>query len=122
MQRDISRPEYSMSLNQLLQKRLISWHGVKLHQPDWSDKSHTIAFTILWLSGKIMNHYMLNAYHTALEFELPTIKEGITWKRWIDTALESPNDICYLPDASVAANQTYLVQPRSTVALVAFIQ
>ena len=100
LQRDISKPEYSMSLNQLLQKRSETWHSVNLDQPDWSHQSHRIAFTIQSLSGDIMTHYMLNAYHVAPEFELPKIKDALHWKRWIDTALESPDDICYQSDAS----------------------
>jgi glycogen operon protein len=118
LQRDVSKPEYSMSLNQLLQKRLVTWHGVKLNQPDWSHQSHCIAFTIQSLSGDIMTHYMLNAYHEALEFELPRIKDAFSWKRWIDTALESPDDICCWDATSITANREYLVQPRSTVVLV----
>jgi glycogen operon protein len=121
LQRDISKPEFSMSLNQLLQRRSVKWHGIKLNQPDWSDQSHSIAFTTQSLSGDIMTHYILNAYHEALEFELPQVKEAGSWKRWIDTALESPDDICYQSDASIIANGKYLVQPRSTVALIAIL-
>jgi len=62
---------------------------------------------------------MLNAYHEALEFELPQTKDGSPWRRWLDTALEPPDDICYLSEASIVANRKYLVQARSAVALVA---
>ena len=119
LQRDVSKPEYSMSLNQLLQKRAVNWHGVKLNQPDWSHHSHSIAFTIQSLSGDVMTHYILNAHCEALEFDLPKVKHGSYWRRWIDTSLESPDDICDLSDASVAVNDQYLVQPRSTVVLIA---
>jgi glycogen operon protein len=119
LQRDLAKPEYSMSLNQLLQKRIVSWHGVKLNRPDWSHGSHSIAFTVQWLSGDIVTHYMLNAYHEPLEFELPQLKDAFQWTRWIDTALESPDDICTWNDVSVVASGKYLVQPRSTVALIA---
>jgi glycogen operon protein len=54
---------------------------------------------------------MLNAYHEALEFELPQLEDAHPWKRWIDTALESPDDICDWSRASVVANGKYLVQP-----------
>jgi glycogen operon protein len=121
LQRDVSKPEHAMSLNQLLQKRSVDWHGVKLNQPDWSYESHSIAFTTRSLSGGIMWHYMLNAYHEALEFELPEIKDAGYWKRWLDTALESPDDICYPGDASIKAEKKYLVQPRSTVVLIAML-
>jgi len=119
LQRDLSKREYSMSLNQLLQKRSVNWHGVQLNQPDWSDQSHSIAFTIRSLNGDLMTHYMLNACHEALEFELPKVENSRHWKRWIDTALESPDDICHQSEASVTANGKYLVQPRSIVALIA---
>jgi glycogen operon protein len=115
LQRDISKPEFSMSLNQLLRSRSVNWHGVKLNQPDWSHRSHSIAFTMKSLNGDVMTHYMLNAYHSALEFELPEVNHGSNWKRWIDTALESPDDICDRSEASVIANEKYLVQPRSTL-------
>jgi glycogen operon protein len=46
LQRDASQADYSMSLNQLLSKAPIQWHGTKLNQPDWSGDSHSIAFTI----------------------------------------------------------------------------
>ena len=35
----------SVSLNQLLRQAKWSWHGVKLGQPDWSDASHSVAFS-----------------------------------------------------------------------------
>jgi glycogen operon protein len=121
LQRDVSKPEYAMSLNQLLQKRSVNWHGVKLNQPDWSPQSHSIAFTIQSLGEDIIWHYMLNAYHEALEFELPSIKDELHWKRWIDTALDSPDDICYLSDASIVVNEKYMVNPRSAVVLISML-
>ena len=80
LQKDISNPKLTMSLNQLVQRRLVKWHGVKLNQLDWSYQSHSIIFTTQSLSGDIMTHYMLNAYHEPLEFELPLIKDASHWK------------------------------------------
>ena len=37
---------------------------------------------------------MINAYWEALAFELPPTEEGAGWRRWIDTSLASPDDIC----------------------------
>ena len=119
LQRDVSKAKYTMSLDQLLSKSLVSWHGVKLGQPDWSDHSHSIAFTVTSLGGNILTHYMLNAYYEPLLFELPEIPDADPWKRWIDTSLDSPDDICYINDASVSVAGKYLVQPRSTVVLTA---
>ena len=40
-------------------------------------------------------HLILSAYHGPLAFELPRSVNGrdVAWRRWIDTALDSPNDI-----------------------------
>jgi len=39
-------------------------------------------------------HLIMNAYWEPLDFELPAVThDGGTWRRWIDTALESPNEI-----------------------------
>jgi len=119
LQRDASQEEYSMSLNQLLKKGLIKWHGIKLFEPDWSNESHSIAFTIQSLGGDMMMHSMLNAYYGSLEFELPELAVSAQWKRWIDTSLDSPDDICGWNEVSVKASDTYLVQPRSVVILIA---
>src|SRR4029077_5348747 len=48
--RDMTKPEFSMSLNMLMQTAEVRWHGVRLNQPDWSDHSHSISFTIRSLS------------------------------------------------------------------------
>ena len=119
LQRDASQEKYSMSLNQLLQKGSIQWHGVKLNQPDWSDHSHCIAFTVQSLSGNIITHFILNAYHEMLEFELPEPGDGCIWKRWVDTALESSDDICNHYEGPEIHEQQYMVQSRSIVVLIA---
>ena len=40
-------------------------------------------------------HIILNAYWEPLDFELPILKNGReNWRRWIDTALDPPHEIC----------------------------
>lgn len=119
LQRDFTKPEYSMSLNQLLQKSAIQWHGIKLNQPDWSDHSHSIAFTAKPLGGGFVMHYIVNAYTEALEFELPDAGQGRVWERWIDTSLESPQDICHRYEGVPIRQPAYLAQSRSVVILIA---
>ncbi|HYK46718.1 MAG TPA: alpha-amylase family glycosyl hydrolase, partial [Parafilimonas sp.] len=119
LRRDAAQQEYSMSLNQLLRKRLVEWHGIRLFEPDWSNHSRSIAFTIKSLSGKMMMHCMLNAYHQPLEFELPVLPPGGEWKRWIDTSLASPADICNWNEVAITVEQKYLVDSRSVVILIA---
>jgi len=117
LQRDIAKAEFSMNLNELLETSSIQWHGVRLNQPDWSDHSHTVAFTIQSLSGAVMIHYMLNAYNESLKFELPTVKAP-GWKRWIDTALDAPDDICEWNNAVTVADEKYYVTAYAIVILV----
>ena len=55
------------SLNQVLRQASRTWHGIKLGQRDWSDSSHTLAFTAEAPDKKIVFHAILNAYWEALE-------------------------------------------------------
>jgi glycogen operon protein len=62
---------------------------------------------------------MLNAYWEPLTFELPAPPEGCgePWRRFIDTALASPEDIRPWADAPPVRQASYVVSPRSTVLL-----
>jgi glycogen operon protein len=68
-----------------------------------------------------MIHFMLNSYWEALEFELPPMGESPAsgWHRWIDTSLDSPDDLCEWASAPALTGANYLVQPRSVVVLFA---
>ena len=114
--RDIVAEGGVLSLNQLLRRARIEWHGVALKRPDWSDHSHSLAFTLRSLRGRFLLHGMLNAYWESLTFELPLVAER-HWRRCIDTALKSPDDIWPWEDAPVVRQATYVVQPRSVVLL-----
>jgi isoamylase len=59
---------------------------------------------------------MFDAYWEPLEFELPHGCTG-TWKRWIDTALDAPNDIVPWPDSPIVPGLHDLAGARSVVAL-----
>jgi glycogen operon protein len=62
---------------------------------------------------------MLNAYWEPLTFELPPVpaESGQRWRRCIDTARASPDDIFPWDTAPVADQATYVVQPRSVALL-----
>jgi isoamylase len=79
------------SLKDMLATAVKAWHGVKLDAPDWGDDSHCVS-----LCGEIREQglqfcLILNAYWKPLDFQLP--KPLLSWRRWIDTALDSPNDV-----------------------------
>jgi len=111
----------SMTLNQLLRKARIEWHGTRLHQPDWSNDSHSLAMTAWSLDERLMFHLIFNAYWNPLEFRIPPTAGGpeFIWRRLMDTSLAPPDDIAYRKKALIIQGETYLVQPHSVVALVA---
>jgi len=64
-------------------------------------------------------HLILNAYFEPLEFELPRAGDcnEDSWRRWIDTTLDSPHDIVEWQTAPLVPGRTYQAGPRSVVAL-----
>jgi glycogen operon protein len=108
------------SLNQLLREARKAWHGVKVEQPDWSDWSHSLAFGAELRNENLLFHLMMNAYWKPLDFELPSRdnRGGSPWRRWIDTALESPLDIVEWQTAPAVAGYVYRLEARSVVMLI----
>ncbi len=97
----------------------ISWHGVRLNQPDWSWESRSLA--LHWHGTVHANDLYLffNSYWERLEFELPPLLSGRRWFRLIDTSLESPEDIADEGKEKLMASQdTCWSEPRSVVVLV----
>jgi glycogen operon protein len=117
--RDIVLGENRLSLNQLLSRARIDWHGVALGEPDWSDHSHSLAFTLRTMGSTFHLHVMCNAYWEPLTFALPPVEPGSVhrWRRCIDTALPTPDDIVVWTKAADVTGSEYAVQPRSVVLL-----
>ena len=105
-----------LTLNQLLAQARLTWHGIALNSPDWSEESHSIAFTHTSLLQTFTIHVMLNVYWEPLTFELPR-RDGY-WRRWVDTSLAQPEDISPWEQAPVVSESRYTVGPRSVVFLV----
>jgi len=55
-----------VSLNEMIRTANKAWHGVKLYRPDWSDHSHSIAFTAEIRRQKLNFHLIFNAYWESL--------------------------------------------------------
>jgi isoamylase len=116
--RDVMAERATLSLNQLLERARIEWHGVALTRPDWSEHSRSLAFTLRTLGDRFLLHGMFNAYWEPLAFQLPPVSEGRqAWRRCIDTALPSPDDISRWEAAPLVAQASYVAQPRSVVVL-----
>jgi glycogen operon protein len=109
-----------LSLEQVLRTGTTSWHGVRLGQPDWSDWSHSLAFSAENPYEKLWVHVILNAYWEPLDFELPAADRGNgSWRRWIDTSLDSPCDIVEWQEALPVPFAPYRAAARSVVVLYA---
>jgi isoamylase len=118
MNRDLPVRPLDLSLNELLLRQPIEWHGVRLNAPDWSNQSHTLAATVPLLGYPLVLHLIINSYWEPLEFEVPALAP-VSWRRCIDTYLDPPQDICVWTDAQRLQGSTCLVQPRSIVMLLA---
>jgi glycogen operon protein len=107
------------SLNDLLSQRRIEWHGVTLHQPDWSHDSRSFALSVTGEEVGFRLHFMANAWWQPLDFELPAADGiGSHWRRWIDTALESPHDIAAgWEEGTPVTTPHYRVEGRSLAVL-----
>jgi glycogen operon protein len=109
-----------ISLNRLLRGTNLTWHGVKVGQPDWRTSSHSIALTVEMPDERVTVHLIANAYWEALNFELPQIgRPGVSWRRWINTALDSPQDIVHWEAARPAPLSAVRAEPRSVIVLFA---
>ncbi len=119
--RDDDAERERLTLNELVLQAFKSWHGVKLNQPDWSDNSHSLALSVEVRKERILFHMILNAYWDSLDFELPAVDGGYRgpWRRWIDTSLDSPDDIVEWDHALPVSGDVYRAGPRSTVVLIA---
>jgi glycogen operon protein len=119
--RDVEHERQRLSLTQLIGQANKAWHGVKLGQPDWSQHSHSVAFSGELRKERILFYMILNAYWEPLHFELPPVPDGSDnpWRRWIDTALDSPLDIVPWQTAPSIPGYTYRAEARSVVMLFA---
>jgi glycogen operon protein len=117
--RDTGPERQRMTLTQLIREAVKGWHGVRLNQPDWSDHSHSVALSAELPREGLLIHFIFNAYWEPLDFELPrtaTGKRG-SWRRWIDTFQEAPEDIVPWQEAPAIPESTYRAGPQSVVVL-----
>jgi len=105
------------SLERFIHEARTVWHGIKPLSPDWSDYSHSLAFEAKMTDDKMRIYIILNGYWEPLQFELPALNPGSSWRRWIDTTLDSPQDIVDWQNAPLLSATTYPAGPRSVVVL-----
>lgn len=94
----------------------IRWYGIG-PAVDLAFDSHSLAFCLHGASqGDVDIYVMINAYWQDLRF---VVQEGQTdeWRRVVDTARSSPDDICEPGLEATLSDQRYTVQARSVVVL-----
>ena len=106
-----------LSICDMLREANESWHGTQLNRPDWSDHSRSLALNGFLPGRGLHFHLMMNAHGGPLVFELPSL-DGLVWKRWLDTALACPDDICQWDIAPEVEGGRYHVQEHSVVMLI----
>ena len=117
--RDTGPERQRKTLNQLIREGIRGWHGVKPNEPDWSDSSHSVALSVELPEEGLLVHLIFNAYWEPLDFELPRTGagKGNSWRRWIDTFLDTPEDIVAWQEARAVSGRTYRAGPRSVIVL-----
>jgi glycogen operon protein len=103
----------------------IRWHGVKLVAPDWSYHSHSVALQISATPPRSAPetqdreiYAAFNAWSKPLAFALPRLPTATPWRRVVDTALASPEDIVDELSAPTVETDTYLVKPHAAIVLI----
>ncbi|HMP53560.1 MAG TPA: glycogen debranching enzyme, partial [Candidatus Melainabacteria bacterium] len=100
------------------QEPYIQWHGVRLHEPDTSEWSHSIAFELKDVGKGEHLYVALNAYWRPLGFQLPATEAGKRWRRVIDTYRPSPEDFCEPESAPSVKADVYHLRERSSLVLI----
>ena len=117
--RSVRHEEQRLSLAQLIAQANKAWHGVTLDHADWSRGSHSLAFGAELKDERRLAHFIFNTYWEPLVFELPAVPSGKPWRRWIDTALDSPDDIAPWQQVPPIPGHSYRAEARSVAVLFA---
>jgi isoamylase len=96
----------------------VSWHGLKVGDPDWSGQSRTLAFQLHGWHATPDFYVLFNAHWEWQHFDLPPHEGQWKWQRLVDTNLASPEDIVEEAEAIPLQPATfYVMAPRSAVIL-----
>ena len=101
----------------MLRHAATSWHGVRLWQPDWRADITQFRFQCCSLREAVKLHLLMNACCGNRSTSSFPVANGTLWRRWIDTSLQSPEDIVPWNDALSVADRPVRAAPRSIVVL-----
>lgn len=83
-----AHPAWASDSSWVLEPGRMFWGGVRSGEPDLGDWSHTLTFVVNGPGPRL--YVVLNAFHDALDFGLPTA--DTCWRRLIDTSAPSGQD------------------------------
>lgn len=101
----------------------VVWHGIEPNKPDFTPTSRTLALVLDGTrTGRERDrdfYVACNAWKEPLPFTIPTAPQGRRWRRAVDTALPSPQDIV-LPEEgpSIAERTRYTLAAYSLIVLI----
>ena len=103
----------------------IRWYGTDLDAPRWNDpEARTLCLALDGDAAHALGRHVVlmifHAGHTSQPVQLPAAPEATRWHRVIDTSLPDGHDIVSPCDeVALAPAEAYIVNPRSTVVLLA---
>ncbi len=101
--------------------RHITWHGVRPNEPDFSDGSRFIAWSLEAFQSQDRSdlpiYIATNAFWEPLEIELPATPDR-RWYRVVDTSLPVGEDIVAEEEAFFLPERKYMLRPRSSIVLI----
>ncbi|MGD0092845.1 MAG: glycogen debranching protein GlgX [Planctomycetota bacterium] len=98
----------------------VTWHGLKIGDPDWTGQTRTLAFQLHGWHHLPDLCVLCNLHWEQKRFALPPHEGGWYWKRLVDTNLPPPDDIVEEKDAvPLRPGDHYVLAPRSMVMLIA---
>ena len=95
----------------------VSWHGVKVAQPDWAEHSRSLAMLTEAADDAYSSYLITNVFWEPLEFALPLMPHP--WCTVVDTARQAPLDFV-VPRVTmpIVDQSSVLIAPRSTTLLI----
>ncbi|MBL7128574.1 MAG: glycogen debranching protein GlgX [Ignavibacteria bacterium] len=101
-------------------RKMVSWHGLILNQPDWTHDSYTLAKRLKSGDGSEDVFLIINVHWEEHSFDLPKLENGKKWFRKADTGMLSPDDITESgKEIKLEEQSNYKTIPRSIAVLIA---
>lgn len=101
------------SKNEFLNEKTITWHGLKIGEPEWENDNKLVAFTLNDDDGKPLFYVAFNASELSQTVALPETK----WESVIDTSKPSPWDFLENQELSSVEVSTWDLPPYSAILL-----